>query len=161
MSRLRKAFALSASDCLFIAQAWKWLGLVEIGLTCLPLGKLVRIIHPQRPENLHRDGKRELPHAVAERMAFCVELAARMYLLDATCLKKAMALCALLTRRGFDAQVMIGAARATEGRLDAHAWVECQGKVLLGEAQAGRYTVLCGLPGSRLEAAPPEPQAIR
>jgi hypothetical protein len=76
-----------------------------------------------------------------------------MYPLNATCLKQALALCAVLARRGIQTQVFIGAARATEGQLDAHAWLECQGKVLLGEPAPGRYSTLCALSDSLRRAA--------
>ena len=159
MSKLRKAFALSASDWVLIAQAWTWFGALEVGLSCLSFQRLLRIV--QRPGNLRTGTKQEgEPHrAIPERVAYCVGLAARLHAFDSTCLKKALVLYALLTRRGFDAQLLIGAARATKGQLDAHAWLECQGRVLLGEPAPGRYSTLCALAGSTLRAAQPKAQA--
>jgi len=55
-------------------------------------------------------------------------------------LRKALVLYALLVRRGIDAQLLIGVAKATNGQLDAHAWLECRGKILLGEPATGRYS---------------------
>ena len=156
MAKLRKALALSASDWLLIAQAWLWFGAVEVGLSFLPLRKLLRIIQrPGRPRRSAR-GEGELHRAIPERAARCVEVAARLPVPNSTCLRKALVLYALLTRRGFDAQLLIGAAKATNGQLDAHAWLECQGKVLLGEPAPGRYSTLCALAGSTLRGAQPQ-----
>jgi hypothetical protein len=159
MSRLRKAFALSASDWLLIAQTWLWFVAVEVGLGCLPLQKLLRII--QRPGKAQRGTKREEEprHATPERLAYCVGLTTRLHLHDPTCLKKALVLYTLLTRRDFNAQLFIGAARATNGKLDAHAWLECQGKVLLGAPVPGRYSILCTLADATLHAAQAEAKA--
>jgi hypothetical protein len=152
MTKLRKALALSASDWLLIAQAWMWFGAVEVGLSFLPLQKLLRVI--QRPGRSRKGarGEGELHRTIPERAARCVELAARLHVFDCTCLRRALVLYALLTRRGFDAQLLIGAARATNRRLEAHAWLECRGRVVLGEPAPGRYSTLCALSGSTLHA---------
>ena len=155
MSNLRKAFALSVSDWILIAQAWLWFGLVEVGLNCLSLKKLLQIIQRERDGQAGNeeddDNQEKVPRRpTPERVAFCAGLAARLHALDATCLKKALVLHAMLTRRGFNSQLLIGAARAETGQLDAHAWLECQGKVLLGEATPGRYLTICALVGSTL-----------
>jgi hypothetical protein len=80
--------------------------------------------------------------AIPERVAYCVELSSRFYPFRPTCLKKALVLCFLLRRKGFDIQVQIGAAK-DKGRLDAHAWVEHQGRIILGAPTPGRYATLC------------------
>ena len=161
MSKLRKAFALSASDWVLVTKAWIWFGVVEVGLSCLPIQSLLRIIQRQtklRTSTKKKEEEKEPQRPSPERVAYCVGLAARMHVLDSTCLKKALVLYALLTRQGLDAQLLIGAARATKGQLDAHAWLECQGKVLMGEPSPGRYATLCSL-GSIPRATEPHAQA--
>jgi hypothetical protein len=76
-----------------------------------------------------------------------VELVSRLHPLHATCLKKALVLYALLVRRGFEVQLLIGAAR-DGSRLDAHAWLEHQGRIILGAPTPGRYSTLCALENS-------------
>jgi hypothetical protein len=39
----------------------------------------------------------------------------------------------LLHRHGHDSRVQVGVARDAEGKVEAHAWVECEGRVLIGE----------------------------
>lgn len=151
MSNLRKAFVLSVSDWILIAQAWIWFGLVEVGLNCLSLKKLLRIVQREKDgQAVDEKQEKELHRPTPERVAYCAGLAARLHALDATCLKKALVLQAVLARRGFKSQLLIGAAKAENGQLDAHAWLECQGKILLGEAAPGRYLTIGALADSTL-----------
>ena len=54
----------------------------------------------------------------------------------------------LLARRGFPASLHIGVAKqGQEKQLEAHAWVESEGKVLIGGSEPGRYTSLLALEG--------------
>jgi len=50
-----------------------------------------------------------------------------------TCLIKALATQFLLSRRGHEAHLQIGVAKTDEGRLEAHAWVESQGRIVAGD----------------------------
>lgn len=64
------------------------------------------------------------------------------YVPRATCLSRALALRTMLGRRGRDAEVRIGVAKATDGELDAHAWVELDGRRLLEGPEDHKYAVL-------------------
>lgn len=161
MSKVRKALALSASDWVLVTKAWMWFAAIEIGLSCVPIQNLLRLIQGQaklRTSTREQEERRKPQRPTPERVAYCVGLAARMHVLDSTCLKKAVVLYALLTRQGFDPQLLIGAAKATKGQLDAHAWLECQGKVLMGDPSPGHYATLCSL-GSTPRATQPDAQA--
>jgi len=142
--RLRKALDLSASDWVLIAQATLWFAAVEFGLRFLPLRTVLAQLHHQRPSGQETCGPTS---AIPERAAYCVELASRLYPFRPTCLKKALVLYSLLNRRGFDVQVQLGAARDS-GRLEAHAWVEHQGRIILGAPTPGRYATLGALENS-------------
>jgi hypothetical protein len=150
--KLRKALALSASDWLLIVQAIMWFAVVEFGLLLVQLKTLLSILSRGKPFDRENYTQSSM---VAERAAYCVELASRLYPLRATCLKKAVALYALLSRKGFDVQLVIGAARQGE-RLDAHAWLEHQGQIILGAPAPGRYSTLCALENSLGGAHPQE-----
>lgn len=64
-------------------------------------------------------------------------------ILPAQCLPQAVAGGCLLRRSGLTPKVRLGVARAGE-RLDAHAWLECDGVVVIGEDVRARYTPLAG-----------------
>lgn len=76
-----------------------------------------------------------------ERVMWAVDAASRRC--SATCLEQALATEALLRRAGLPAQLCIGVAKAAGDRLEAHAWVEQHGVVVVGaQEDLGRYTRL-------------------
>ena len=82
-----------------------------------------------------------------DRVVWAVVVASR-YVPMSTCLTQALAAQVLLARRGFPAHLHIGVAKkGAEARFEAHAWVESQGKVVIGGSEPGRYTQLLALEG--------------
>lgn len=65
----------------------------------------------------------------AESLAELAKIAGRKAPLPATCLPQALAVHALLRRRGLDPELRIGV-RKVEDRFEAHAWVELAGRPL-------------------------------
>ncbi len=61
-----------------------------------------------------------------------------------SCLTQSLTAKTLLSRAGFQALLRIGVARL-DGRVQAHAWVESQGEILIGGEEAGNFTPLAGL----------------
>lgn len=145
-SRLRRAGRLPAREWLLLMQAGGWLAIVALGLRLMAVKRLIAFLkgrvratdsaHPAAP---HTGG------LAPDRVAFLVERAARAYPFAPTCLEKALVLYALLKRRGVDVKLIIGATK-TDRKLDAHAWLEHQGRVLIG-GPAERYEPLCTLVG--------------
>ena len=74
-----------------------------------------------------------------EEILRAVNVAAR-FVPGATCLVKARAASAMLNRFGYAAEIKIGVAKQASD-LKAHAWVECDGQVVLGES-GNQYTEL-------------------
>lgn len=110
-----------------LAEAWAFLLLVGVALRCLPLAQVQRLC--ARLAGLPR--RRPAPGARLGRLVHLIELAARNHLCRIRCLERALALQALLERRGVASELRIGVRR--EGaRLAAHAWLEHAG-VPLGE----------------------------
>jgi hypothetical protein len=73
------------------------------------------------------------------RISYCVDAAASQLLIRPSCLTRSLVLHGLLVRRGIASEVRIGV-RFADGRLDAHAWVECAGAPLNAAADVGtRY----------------------
>lgn len=70
-------------------------------------------------------------------------MAAR-YVPRATCLTQALALQAMLGRAGTPSELRIGVARGKETEVDAHAWLECEGRVVIGDGQLERYVPMPG-----------------
>ncbi len=60
-----------------------------------------------------------------------------------TCLRRAATLAALLRRHGLAADVVIGVRRASDGGLEAHAWLSCGGvEPYLESSDTERFTPL-------------------
>ena len=55
------------------------------------------------------------------------------------CLARALTGKLLLARRGHDALLRLGAARMDD-KIQAHAWLEYEGKILIGQEAAGQFT---------------------
>jgi hypothetical protein len=68
----------------------------------------------------------------ADRIAWAVGSAAR-FVPGASCLPQAIAAEALLIRAGHPAEIRLGVTKDGRGRIDAHAWVEVSGRVILGD----------------------------
>jgi len=139
--KLRKAFQLSASDWLVVIQAVGWFAVVEFGLRVLKLKTLLALL--QSDTSAERQGC-DMASSKSKRMGYCVELASRLHPIRPTCLKKALVLLALLARRGVKAQVIVGTAKSN-GKLNAHAWIEHEGRLILGGPAKERYSPLCCL----------------
>jgi len=89
---------------------------------------------------LERLGWIVAPTAV-DRIVWAVEAAGRAIPGMKNCLVQAVAAEAMLTRAGHPCELRIGAAKNGPG-LIAHAWLESEGRVLIGEFGLDRYTPL-------------------
>jgi Transglutaminase-like superfamily len=79
-----------------------------------------------------------------------VALASR-YVPTATCLAQALAGQTLLAQQGEPAVLRIGVAKNEAGKLEAHAWVESQGRIVIGASlDLCRYTQLPSVEGKLL-----------
>ena len=70
------------------------------------------------------------------QIAWAVEAASRR-IPGTTCLPRAIATHILLGRLGQASELRLGAALKPQGHLEAHAWVEVSGRVVIGEAIEG------------------------
>ncbi len=92
--------------------------------------------------------------APANRVVWAVEAAGRAIPGMKNCLVQAVAAEAMLVRTGHPCELRIGAAKNGPGELIAHAWLESEGRVLIGEFELDRYTPFIAphLPGDRPRA---------
>lgn len=85
-----------------------------------------------------------------EALARMVERATAVAPWGRHCLSRAITLEVLLGRRGRSAETQYGIARSSDGGIEAHAWVTCEGRVLLGGEELERFTVMTA-PGRELD----------
>src|SRR5215831_18997330 len=146
MERLRKFLLLTATERSLLIRAVLLLGAIRVGLWLLSFRTLWDLLARVTPA---RGRSRDLDYSSPEQVARAVTAASR-YVPRATCLTQALAAQVLLTRQGYPVSLRIGVAKGEGGRLEAHAWVENQGEVVIGGAALGRYTLLLACEGDRL-----------
>jgi len=67
------------------------------------------------------------------------------------CLSQALAVQVMLARRGYASRLRVGVTRGGAGQVEAHAWVEHEGRVLIGGAamRVEAFTPILALGGDR------------
>jgi hypothetical protein len=146
MSLLARFFRLPAADRSLLIRSACLLGVARIALWILPLQIARRVVARLAPR---------APGAPAADHIGWAVTAARRVVPRATCLPQALAGEALLVRNGHAAELIVGVAKTPQGGLEAHAWVESGGRLVVGELRQGisRYTPLPPLPPLRKTAA--------
>ncbi|MGH7775209.1 MAG: lasso peptide biosynthesis B2 protein [Candidatus Binatia bacterium] len=142
MKQLRKFLLLPPIKRGLLLRSVILLCAIRIGLWLVPFQTLRRFLdrgarvpaNPRRSESSPQD-----------RIAWAVRAASRFAPGGSNCLTEALAAQVLLNRQGFRASLHIGVARDERGKLDAHAWVESQGRVVIGGSELERYTSLSAL----------------
>ena len=139
MKRVRKLLRLSATDWLLLVKAAFWVGAIRLGLWLLPFQSLLRLLSGQTRRAARAQGADQ---QTVRRITWAVRVTSR-YVPAATCLPHALAARVLLARVGQPADIRIGVAKGGVGKLHAHAWVEIEGKVIIGKsADLAQFTVL-------------------
>jgi hypothetical protein len=68
----------------------------------------------------------------------------------ATCLTQALSLQVLLARAGFESVLRIGVQKTGEGTFKAHAWLEKDGRILIGGRERREYSTTLDLKEGKL-----------
>jgi hypothetical protein len=134
--------ALCADDRFLVAEAAVLLVFLRVGLWKLSFATTRRVLNCCLSQNQARAGLRG--HATVGRIASAVTGVARRLPARPTCLVEALAVEAMLRRRGFAPTLRVGVREPGSGSmpLDAHAWVECAGSVVIGRlANLADYAV--------------------
>jgi hypothetical protein len=142
--RLRRFLRRPAAEQRLLFKAMLLLVATRLGLWLLPFQALRQILG-RLAETSVRPSKRE--ELSVEKTVWGVEAAGKLMPWASTCLTQALAAQVLLMRRRYSARLRIGVAKGDGDRLEAHAWIESEGKVVIGDQQLDRYTSLAVLDG--------------
>ncbi len=148
---LVKFLRLSNADRWLVIRAFLALAITRMALA------IVRFAHKSNPLDAVRSvialSERLLPvpkaHAPAEHIAWAVKAVSESVPGFGNCLVRAIALEALLKAALLDCELRIGVAKTASGEFLAHAWIEKEGRVLVGEFKPGSFQPL-GAPGRTL-----------
>lgn len=145
---LSKFLQLPGSDRRLLVRSGLVLVVARVALWLLPLEVarrfLARLTKP-----------RPAATATAERIGWAVSVASRL-VPQATCLPQALAAEALLAQDRHPVVLRIGVVKTDAGRIEGHAWVESEGRIVIGDLDRrhAAYTPLPPLP-------PPTPRVER
>jgi hypothetical protein len=138
MVRFRKFMNLPAAERSLLLRVAGLLWLIRLGLWLLPFQTLQRL----HRRVAHVSPPRDKAGTIGpDRLAWAVTVASR-YVPGATCLTQALAAQVLLGRRGHQTRLHIGVRKGEESDLQAHAWLECSGRVVIGESNVECYSPL-------------------
>jgi hypothetical protein len=135
MKTVRSFVALPREDRALLLKALVTLVLARVALHLLPLARVRAWATRPGP-----------PGAAAGRIAWAVSAASRR-MPGTSCLISAFALQRLLSRAGHESELHIGVARRGQ-EFAAHAWVVCEGRILIGEREDDPYTPLVAWPAA-------------
>ena len=141
MRLLRKFTALSSDERRLLVRALLFASAIQLVLGRLPFTMLRRIVVRDRGSVGHVAGT---DPSFPDRVVWAVTVASRRAPGSATCLSRALMVHAMLARRGYPSRLHIGVVRARPRALEAHAWVEREGRILIGGtvSQIGEFTPL-------------------
>ena len=150
MRRLRKLLRLSSSERGLLLRAVLLVALTRVGLWLLP----VQVVRRQlaRPSQAPPRSSLDDPSCLDE-IAWAVTAASR-YVPRATCLTQALAAQVLVERAGLPSRVCLGVARGDGASFEAHAWLESEGRIVVGGPAIERFIPLVAPTGTRDGAHP-------
>ena len=125
---LRRWWELPASDRRLLLEALRELTTVRLALHARPVSAL------------KREPAAEARALDPARIAWAVRAAARV-IPGAACLAQALAVQRMLAARGRTSSVEVGVAKNHAG-IEAHAWLVCDGQIVIGGEQAGAFVPL-------------------
>ena len=139
---LGKFLRLPAWEKRLLLRAILTLGVARLTLKLLPFARVRRLLTP-------RPGAAKHSSIAPLNVRWAIKQAERV-IPDATCLPQAVTAEALLTRAGYPVLLRIGVTKRDDGRFEAHAWAESNGRIVIGDLPwgLGEFSHLPPLPGA-------------
>jgi len=135
---LKKMWRMPRQERGLLIQAWLLLIAADCALRLFPFTTLMEYGRRRSARRKHCSMDKSLP---VSRLARLVETAGRYCPAGTTCLKEALVLSWLLARRGLPATLRIGVGQQA-GSFAAHAWLEQDGLIVLGDQGLDAYVPL-------------------
>jgi len=141
LNPLHKFLRLPTEDRRLLVRSVLLVAAARLALWTLPFNVVRRLF-------ARRARQSPAPYPTTERIGWAISVAKR-FVPKGNCLPQALAAELLLTRGGYPVELRIGVAKTHDGQLEAHAWVESGGRLVVGDLTQGlaTYTPLPPLPG--------------
>jgi hypothetical protein len=140
MTRLSKFIALAPAERRVLLQALASVTVMRLATWTMPFAR-VRALADRMRSNSVRAGTEILPR---ERLAWAVNAAGNVVPAGANCLVRALAAEVMLGRYGYPAELRFGVGNSTAGGFKAHAWLESEGTVVIGDFELENHVPLAG-----------------
>lgn len=152
VSLIHEFLQLPPTDRALLIRAAAALGAIRMCLWVIPYRLLRGVLGAATRRKIRSRGAQDSP----ERIAWAVTVASRYVPSTATCLLRALAAHLLLARSGNVARIRIGVRRDAEGSFEAHAWVESEGRILVGaQTDPSRFVPLSPMRGKASQRGRP------
>lgn len=161
MKRLLKLLFLEPGNFFLVLKTFIVLGLVRSGLLLLPFSKLQKLLITisqlllklSRRKKINIIGLTSLPLESEKKsktdefqiknIIWAVNVSSKYMPGKVKCLARALTTEFLMNCLGYYPELRIGIAKGETEKLEAHAWIESQGKVLIGQLEdLARFQVL-------------------
>lgn len=136
MRRFHKFFFLPSTDRWLLIKSFIFLWAIRLGFWILSFPKVHRMVLVK----IQRSAYSPYKQPAIRQVPWAVTVASR-YVLKATCLTQALTVQILLAQMGIRSDLRIGIKKVTE-ILEAHAWVELEGKVIIGRHGMDKFIPL-------------------
>jgi hypothetical protein len=138
---VRKLLRLSAEDRSLLTSSVLLVGAARLALWVLPFNLVRRA--------LTRRARRSLVPYPTAKIGWAISVA-KEFIPRGNCLPQALAAESLLLRSGHPVELRIGVVKTAQGLLEAHAWVESGGRLVVGDLAQGlsTYSPLPPLPSA-------------
>ena len=147
MGKVLKFLRLSSAERRVLIQSAFLLSMIRMGLFALPFKSLLTLVNGVKLKNAAINANDRIP---SNRITWAIETASR-YVPFTTCLSKALAVQVIFSKRGYPSHLRIGVSKNENEQLEAHAWVECKGQVVIGNCpDFTRYKVMPSLEEKRI-----------
>ena len=129
MSRILKFVRLSSIEQRVLVKSAFLLVAVRLGLFIFPFRALLNLLERAKSESREESN---VSGMTSDRIAWAVVVASR-YIPFTKCLTQALVAQILFAQYGYAAHLRIGVKKDGRKRLKAHAWVESQGRIVVGD----------------------------
>ncbi|HEY9621776.1 MAG TPA: lasso peptide biosynthesis B2 protein [Crinalium sp.] len=148
MKRLFKSLYAKVSNRYLLLKTLVLLNVIRLGLWLLPFQRLLKLI-AYSEQHLSIRPNRQRPSI--GKLVWLINTATHHSPGGAKCLARALVAKILFTQFGYSPNFKIGVAKGQENRLEAHAWIEYQGRVVIGHlSDLSRFIPLPSLEGISL-----------
>jgi hypothetical protein len=139
MTRIRKYFALRSEERGLVREAYATFAAMRIASWMMPFGRVRDLATLMADRGKHVYNPRALAR---ERIAWAVMAAGNAFPGGHNCLVRALAGEVMLRRYGYPAELRIGVANPAAEGFKAHAWLESEGRILIGDIEIDSYVPL-------------------